>query len=87
MADSQHDVRNPLLNGEDGGGAEGRRTAEGEEEEELDLERSNDIHNAATQLECNPLFEISFVIQLSNTRLYPCTHVPFVSFITNTNEF
>ena len=39
MAESQQDVRNPLLNGEDFGGAEGRRPVEGEEEEELDLER------------------------------------------------
>ena len=55
MAESQQDVRNPLLNGEDGGGAEGRRPAEGEEEE-LDLERSNDIHNVAIQLERNPIW-------------------------------
>ena len=55
MADSQQDVRNPLLNGEDGGGAEGRRQAEGEEEE-LDLERSNETHNAAIQLERDPIW-------------------------------
>ena len=39
MATPQQDALNPLLNGDGGDDDEGRRPAEGEEEEEMDLER------------------------------------------------